>query len=128
MENQNKQNYSIKIDMLKLNGAFMRNMTGRTATKRCIIIPVDDNPSMYLGEKGCYLSMSAFDTPGSQYGNTHMVKPDIPKEIREQMTEEQKRGIPVLGNMRPMQGSSMQVQGNVSMDAPEGQPQDDLPF
>lgn len=54
MENQNKQNYSIKIDMLKLNGAFMRNMTGRTATKKCIIIPVDDNPSVYLGEKGCF--------------------------------------------------------------------------
>lgn len=44
------------------------------------------------------------------------------------MTEDQKREIPVLGNMRPMQGSSMQVQGNVSMDVPEGQPQDDLPF
>lgn len=94
MENQNKQNYSIKIDMLKLNGAFMRNLTGRTTTKQCIIIPVEDNPSVYLGEKGCYLSMSAFDTPGSQYGNTHMVKPDIPKEIREQMTEDQNGKYP----------------------------------
>ena len=89
---------------------------------------MDDNPSMYLGEKGCYLSMSAFETQGSQYGNTHMVKPDIPKELREQMTEEQRMAVPVLGNMRPMQGTAMQVQGTVNMDAPENQPNNDLPF
>ena len=122
-------NYGIKVDLLKLQGACMKNLTGRSGqAKRCIIIPVDDNPSMYLGEKGCYLSMSAFETQGSQYGNTHMVKPDIPKELREQMTEEQRMAVPVLGNMRPMQGTAMQVQGTVNMDAPENQPNNDLPF
>ena len=122
-------NYGIKVDLLKLQGACMKNLTGRSGqAKRCIIIPVDDNPSMYLGEKGCYLSMSAFETQGSQYGTTHMVKPDIPKELREQMTEEQRMAVPVLGNMRPMQGTAMQVQGTVNMDAPENQPNNDLPF
>ena len=122
-------NYGIKVDLLKLQGACMKNLTGRSGqAKRCIIIPVDDNPSMYLGEKGCYLSMSAFETQGSQYGNTHMVKPDIPKELREQMTEEQRMAVPVLGNMRPMQATAMQVQGTVNMDAPENQPNNDLPF
>lgn len=122
-------NYGIKVDLLKMQGACMKNLTGRSGQpKRCIIIPVDDNPSMYLGEKGCYLSMSAFETQGNQYGNTHMVKPDIPKELREQMTEEEKMAIPVLGNMKPMQGSSMQVNGNVDVDAPEGEKNEDLPF
>lgn len=32
-------NYGIKIDLLKLKGAFMKNLQGKTATKRCIIIP-----------------------------------------------------------------------------------------
>lgn len=122
-------NYGIKVDLLKLQGACMKNLTGRSGQpKRCIIIPVDDNPSMFLGEKGCYLGLSAFETQGSQYGNSHMVKPDIPKELRDKMTEEEKKAIPVLGNMRPMQGSSMQVQGSVNMDAPEGEQNDDLPF
>jgi hypothetical protein len=37
-------NFGIRVDLMKLNGAFMKNLVGKTATKRCIIIPVDDNP------------------------------------------------------------------------------------
>ncbi len=116
---QQKQNFSIKIDMLKLNGAFMRNMTGRTATKRCLIIPVDDNDNIYLGEKGCYLNLTAYEVSNPQYGDTHCVKPDFPREVRERMTDEQRQSIPIIGNMRPIKSQQMQVQGNVSMEAPK---------
>jgi len=125
---QQKTNYGIRLDLLKLNNAFMRNMTGRTATKRCLIIPVDDNDSIFLGEKGCYLNLSAFEVSNPQYGDTHVIKGDIPKEIHERMTEEQRNALPILGNMRPIKPQQMQVTGSVSMDAPEGSPQDDLPF
>ncbi len=33
----------MKVNLTQLNGAFLKELTGRTATKRCIIIPVDDN-------------------------------------------------------------------------------------
>ena len=123
------QNYGIKIDLLKLQGACMKNLTGRSGqSKRCVIIPVDDNDCMFLGEKGCYLNVSAFETQNNQYGDTHMLKPDIPKEIREQMTDEQKNAVPILGNMRPMGPQQMQVNGHVDIDAPEGQRNEDLPF
>lgn len=125
---ETKQNFGIKIDLLKLNGAFMRNLTGKTATKRCIIIPVDDNPSIFLGEKGCYLNTVAYEISNQQYGDTHFLKPDLPKEVRDAMTEEERNAQPILGNMRPIKLAQMQVSGNVSMDAPEGQPDDDLPF
>jgi len=127
MERQ-KNNYNIRIDLLKLNGAFMRNMTGKTATKRCLIIPVDNNPSVFLGEKGCYLNMVAYETESQQYGDTHFVRGDLPKEVRERMTDEQRKAVPILGNMRPIKPQQMQVQGSVNMDAPESQQQDDLPF
>ena len=116
MVNEQKQNYSIKIDCLKLNGAFMKNLTGKTATKRCLIIPVDDNECMY------------YELQNSQYGDTHLLKGDLPKEVRERMTEEERNAIPILGNMRPIKPQQMQVTGSVSMDAPDGQQQDDLPF
>ena len=122
-------NFGIKVDLLKLQGACMKNLTGRSGQpKHCIIIPVDDNDSMFLGEKGCYLSLSAFETQNNQYGDTHLVKPDVPKEIRERMTDEQRNAIPILGNMRPMGPQQMQVTGNVDVNAPDGQQQDDLPF
>lgn len=125
---QNKQNYSIRMDLLKLNGAFMRNITGRTAQKRCLIIPVDDNDCMFLGEKGCYINVSAFEVQSQQYGDSHLIKPDMPREVRERMTDEQRNAIPILGNMRPIKPQQMTVQGYVSMDAQEGEVQDDLPF
>lgn len=123
-----KQDYSIRVDLQKLNGAFLKNLTGKTATKRCIIIPIDDNPSMFLGEKGCYLNMSAFETQNNQYGDTHLLKPNLPKEVRERMTDEERNAVPILGNMAPMRPSEQQVNGSVDVNAPEGQQQNDLPF
>lgn len=124
---QQKTNYGIRIDLLKLNNAFMRNLKGRTAEKRCLIIPVDDNDSIFLGEKGCYLNLTAFEVSNPQYGDTHVIKGDIPKEIRERMTEDQRNALPILGNMRPIKPQQMSVTGSISM-GEEGDPQDDLPF
>ena len=89
---------------------------------------IDDNPSMFLGEKGCYLNMSAFETQNNQYGDTHLVKPNLPKEVRERMTDEERNAVPILGNMAPMRPSEQQVNGSVDANAPEGQQQNDLPF
>lgn len=106
-------NFSIRLDLLKLQGAFTRNLKGKTATKRCLIIPVDDNDGMFLGEKGCYLNVSAFETRNNQYGDTHLIKPDIPKEKRERMTEEERNAVPILGNMRPIQPQQGSVTGTM---------------
>lgn len=44
-------NYSIKTDLLKLQGAFVTNIKGKTTTKRCLCIPIDGS-GLFLGEKG----------------------------------------------------------------------------
>ena len=123
-------NYGIRIDLLKLKGAFLRNLKGQTATKRCLIIPVDDCDSTFLGEKGFYLNMTAIEMENPQYNDTHCIKGDLPKEKREQLTEEQKRAIPILGGMKPLQPKpqpTMQVSGTLEQDA--FAPNDDvLPF
>jgi len=74
-----------------------------TPSPSCLIIPIDDNPGMFLGKKGCYLYAVAYETQNNQYGDTHMVKPDLPRDVRERMTEDERRNQPILGNMRPMQ-------------------------
>lgn len=121
-------NYGIRIDLQKLNNAFLRNFTGKTATKRCICIPVDDNPEMYLGEKGTYLNLTAIETVNSQYGDTHYVKGNIPREVYDKLSEDQRKAIPILGNMKPIQPRQQAVSGTTDMNAPEGQQDDDLPF
>lgn len=119
-------NLGIRIDALRFSGAFMRNLTGKTATKRCLIIPVDDNPNIFLGEKGCYMNFTAVEVSNPQYGDTHLVKADIPKEVYEQMSDEQRMAQPVFGNVRPIKPREMAVTGSISVN--EGDPQDDLPF
>lgn len=123
------QNFGIKIDMQRLQGACLRKMTGRTGvTKTCIIIPIEDNPSLFLGEKGVYLNMTANEQENPQYGDTHYVRGDIPRDLYDRMSDEQRRSYPILGNMRPIQPRQQQVTQTVDMRAPEGQQQDDLPF
>ena len=121
-------NIGIKVNLQALNGAFLKNLTGKTATKRCLIIPVDDNPAMFIGEKGTYLNLVGVEVKNPQYGDTHLLKGDVPKEVYEQWTEEQRQAQPILGNVRPIGPKQQTVTGSVSMDAPEGQQQDDLPF
>lgn len=123
-------NFGIKIDLLKVKGAFVRNLKGSTATKRCLIIPVDEADGMFLGEKGCYLNMTAIELQNPQYNDTHGVKVELPKEKREQLSEEELRAIPFIGNLRPLKEkpqATMNVTGEV--DASQfTENTDDLPF
>jgi len=122
------QNYGIRIDLLKLKGAVLRNLKGKTATKLCLIIPVDDAEGMFLGEKGCFLNMTAIEILNPQYNDTHGIKPDIPKEQRDAMTEEQRKAIPFIGNLRPIEPKpqqAIQVSGTIGQDVFVN---DDLPF
>lgn len=122
-------NYGIKIDLLKLKGAFMRNLQGKSATKKCIIIPVDDCDGMFLGEKGCYLNMTAIEMQNPQYTDTHCIKPDIPKEQREAMSEEQRNAIPIIGGLHAIERLPQQMSVNTTIGADAFSPDDeDLPF
>lgn len=119
-------NFGIKIDCLKLKGAFMRNLQGKTSTKRCLIIPVDDCDGMFLGEKGCYLNLTAIEMQNPQYSDTHCIKADLPKERRETMSEEDIRNIPILGGMHAIEKKpqTMLVDGTSGNDSFD----EDLPF
>lgn len=96
-------NESIKINLQKLKNARLLIIQGKTAKKRCICVPVDDNPEIFLGEKGIYLNLTAIEMkePG-QFGDTHLIKGNIPDDIYRVMTEEERKAQPILGQMRPL--------------------------
>jgi hypothetical protein len=60
-----------------------------------------DKASLYKGEKGTYMTLDVIDVKNSQYGDTHMIKQQLSKERYQAMTEEQRKQIPILGNMKP---------------------------
>lgn len=118
-----EKNYTIRIDLKKFRNAGLATIAGKIGKKKCVIIPVDDNPEIFIGEKGLWLSLAAIGMkePG-KYGDTHIVKGNIPKEIREAMSEEERKSQPILGQMQPMERKEMS--------APEAsvEDEDDLPF
>lgn len=85
-------NFSIKANLLKIKGAFVTNLKGKTATRRCLVIDIDES-GMFLGEKGCYLNMAAIEMNETRYEDTHVVKVSLAKEVVEKMTEIQGRGV-----------------------------------
>ena len=107
----------------------MRNLKGSTTTKRCIIIPVDDCDGMYLGEKGCYLSMTAIEMREPKYNDTHCIKVDIPKKQWEAMSEEERNAVPILGGLHAIEGQQATMQVNDTLGQEDFEPsEDDMPF
>lgn len=121
-------NFGIKIDCLKLKGAFMKNLQGKTSVKRCLIIPVDDCDGMFLGEKGCYLNLTAIEMQEPKYSDTHCIKADLPKEQRDAMTEEQIKAIPILGGMHTIEKKQATMNVTGTLDNSAFADDDDLPF
>lgn len=117
-------NYNGKIDFKKFKNSALIDLKGKTATKRCICIPVKDN-NLFVGEKGVYFDfiLREIAEDKRQYGNTHIICPNIPKEKFEKMTEEEKKAQPILGQIKEYQAAQMQATAEV---APEDN--SDLPF
>lgn len=116
------QNHGIKINLLKMCGAFVTNLKGKTETKRCLVIPVDD-AHLYVGQKGCYLNMTAIEMQNSQYGDTHCIKQNLDRQVYEAMSEQERSEMPIIGSMRPLEKSQAVLDTAYIVEKDE-----DLPF
>ena len=100
-------NQSIKINLTKLPGASLINLKGNTATKQCLVIPIE-NSGLFVGEKGVYLNYSAFELHEVKYDQTHLIKLSLEKEVWNAMTEEQRNAQPILGGIKTLGTQPMQ--------------------
>ena len=125
-------NYSGKINLLKMNNACIVSVKGKQSTKRGVFIPIEDNNLFVTADdnmkaKGAYIDFIAWENQQTgKYGDTHSIRQSLPKEVREKMSEEQLKAIPFFGNMKPYE----QTNADYSVTAPvaEAEPGDDLPF
>lgn len=117
-------NYAICADLLKLKGAFTANIKGKEKTKKCLCIPLDEG-QLYLGEKGCYLNLTAFEMHTPKFDDTHCVKVHMSKKERDKLSEDERKAIPIVGGMKPLESSPQlpQVTAHISTET-DG----DLPF
>jgi hypothetical protein len=132
-------NKNIKIDLTAFAGVGKINLSGKDGKqKKCLVIPIEEN-HLYEGEKGIYADFIAWEMrEKKENGATHLIKQSLPKEVREAMSDVEKRALPIFGDLRDamtekkgldtysMPVSTPEQAAPVYATAPE--PVDDLPF
>lgn len=98
---------------------------GKSGQVKGVFIPLANN-HLFEGEKGIYLDIVAFEMKEPKDYATHVVKQSLPKDVREKMTDDQKRDQPIIGNLQT-NNTQESHSGDVNGGA-VANPDDDLPF
>jgi hypothetical protein len=117
-------NLNFKLNLKSLKNTAIIDLKGKTETKQCLAIPIADN-DLFVGEKGIYISLSAWENSNLRDGKTHLVKQSFSRRVREAMTDEERKSIPILGDVKPFETASGTVKSEATIAPP---PHDDLPF
>lgn len=97
METTEKKNMlNVKINLQKIEGANI--LTGKTG-KNYLAIPLDDNKQLFCGKSGIYFDLLAIPTPNSPFGKDYCLRPQIDKEYYDKMSDEERRAIPIVGDV-----------------------------
>ena len=116
-------NLSTKLNLAGLKHS-RKLMKGQSGEIDCLIIPIKEN-NLFIGEKGLYLDLAHHEikNPAKDQTDSHLVKQNLPKEIYEAMSEDERRSMPVLGNSRIWEFKSNEPELSEPQDE-----EDDLPF
>lgn len=122
-------NYQLKIDLKKLHKSFIYSIQGKSEKVKCICIPISEFYEGKNGELYCNFQITEKKEVG-QYGDTHFAKQSLEKTIYNTLSDEQRKNIPILGNMEPSKFGNNETETTTSLSANtdtdcEG---DDLPF
>lgn len=127
-------NFQLKLDFLKFKNACVISIKGKKESKKGVFIPIEDN-NIFVSAgdndkaKSSYIDLVAFETKNvGKYGDTHMIKQSLDKETRSKMTEEEKREIPIIGNMKPMEFQNAAQTVEAPVVNVEQEEDDSLPF
>lgn len=110
-------NFNIKIELDRIPGAKIMDIKGDVATRRCIVIPIDNERGTVIDEykkfdpglgamtskplEHVQLLATAYESANQNFGSSHYIKPQVSREYFERMSETQVRGLPFIGSLQP---------------------------
>jgi hypothetical protein len=110
-------NMNISIDLDMLPGARVMDIQGKTCTKQCIVIPIDNkigtvcdgyltkDPQTGLSTEKFFshvkLNLVAVEHRTKKHGISHGLKPSFSQEKTERMTEDEVYNTPWMGTVKP---------------------------
>lgn len=130
--------YNLNIDLLKFKRAALYNGFKDKAGNPvpCVVIPIKENYIAVKESNGyshAFASVNMWERTNretnepehDQYGNSHALQLQIPKDIREQMDVEERRAASVyLGSAKPMGSINAPLQQSQPSFRPQQQRQD----
>lgn len=116
-------NFSTKLNLASLKHT-RKLLKGTSGDIDCLIIPINEN-NLFKGEKGLYLDLYHIELKNPKEGqkNTHLVKQNLPKELYEVMSDDDKKAMPIIGSSTVWTPASNEA----ALVPPIGE-DDDLPF
>jgi hypothetical protein len=122
-------NQAINLRLTALKNAGKARLTNqRGEAVDCLIIPIKDN-HLYESERGdIFLTVTAWENDKLKDGKTHLIKQSFNKEVREKMTEEERKTIPILGDMKPVGQEKRELPSYSAGQSVVPQNDGDLPF
>ena len=122
-----KNNISGKINLAMLKGSI-KSLNGKSGLIECLVIPIGVN-HLFKGEKGVYLDIIAFELEkkNADQKDTHLVKQSFSKDVREAMSEEESKALPIIGNLT-VWGMSERTESEPQMDMNATDEDAGLPF
>ena len=116
-----------KVNLAKLKHVIMEEQ-GQNGTVKGLFLPIEAN-NLYMSEKGnVYLDLIAFDLTNPKDGDTHIVKQSLPKDVREKMSEQELKDMPILGNMSANIGKQESAPANAAGEGAVIKKGEKLPF
>ena len=109
-------NLNLSIDLTKLKGARVMEIQGKTTTRKCVVIPIDNETgTVYDAYKSqtkeglpttrhlddVKLNLVAIEYKQKRHGISHGIKPAFSREVSERMTEEEVYATPWMGTVKP---------------------------
>ena len=114
-----------KINLSALKHVEMEAQ-GQSGKVKGMFIPYEAN-HIFVSEKGSkFVDLIFFEMKEKKDYATHMIKQSFPKDVRDAMSDEEKKSTPILGNLNMNESRSSEQSGAASSQV--FTPTDDLPF
>ena len=112
-------NFNIDIQLDKLPGARIQEVQGQTSKRLCVVIPIDNERGTVVDSyskfdhkaggvvwkplQGVNLNLIAYEMKEAKFGQTHMLKANLSREVFTRMSEQQQKAMPIVGHLKPWQ-------------------------
>lgn len=112
-------NLAVKVNLAALKHTVQTMKGASGADIEVLIIPIGAN-HLFRGEKGLYLDLTAFELKEVKDKNTHLLKQSLPKEVYTAQSDEDKKAMPIFGNVLTWDGGTGSNEAAVQTSAAGG--------